>query len=114
MFKQEKAFTLVELLVGITISMLLMMSVGVFVSSGMAHMRLQAEILNTSTDIMSWYGLVQNILSSSEKLIVQYDSGALLKIQPKYDNGIYAFIWSKTLNSQYCKAGDTQDFEHLY
>ncbi len=114
MLKKQRAFTLVELIVGITLSMLLMMSVWVFVSSGMSHIKLQTDVLNESTDIMAWYTMSQKLFSSSEKVIWTYPSWVLLKVNPEYDNGTYAFLWSKSINSEYCKTGDTQSFNHIY
>jgi type II secretory pathway pseudopilin PulG len=51
MKQQKHAFTLIELIIGISISMILMVSIGVFITSGMKHITLQKSILDANNDV---------------------------------------------------------------
>ncbi len=111
-----KAFTLVELIVGITISMLLMVSVGVFVSSGMSNITLQKKVLDDnkqlSQDILY---LQKNILNSKKYISLSPTNTWILLRQNKYyDKWWFSYIWVKEFDWEYCETGEITKTNHLF
>jgi hypothetical protein len=114
---QKIAFTLVELIVGITISMLLMVSVWIFVSTGMSNITLQTKILDdnkkTSSDILY---LQKNILNSKKYISNIWTNTWILLRQNKYfDKWWFSYIWVKEFDNYfYCWTGEIDKTNHLY
>ena len=109
-------FTLVELVVGITISMLLMVSIGIFVSSWLKNINLQKKVLddnsNTSSDIIF---LEKNILNSKKYISNIWSYTWILLRQNKYfDKWGFSYIWIKEFDKQYCQTWEITKTNHLY
>jgi prepilin-type N-terminal cleavage/methylation domain-containing protein len=56
-----RAFTLIELIISIAISMILMVSIGVFITSGMKHITVQKNILQNHGDTQEFLSEVEDI-----------------------------------------------------
>ncbi|MDQ7022809.1 MAG: prepilin-type N-terminal cleavage/methylation domain-containing protein [Candidatus Gracilibacteria bacterium] len=113
---KNKAFTLIELVVGITISMLLMVSVGIFVSTGMSNITLQTKIIDDnkqlSQDILY---LQKNILNSKKNIFpIGTATGILLRQNKYFDKGGFSYIGIKEFDEQYCGTGEITKTNHLY
>jgi len=114
--KNKRAFTLVELIVWITISMLLMVSVGVFVSTWMSNITLQKKVLEdnkkTSSDILY---LQKSILNSKQYISnIWTNTWILLKQNKYFDKGWFSYIWVKEFDWKYCSAWEITKTNHLY
>ena len=107
-------FTLVELIVGITISMLLMVSVGIFVSTWMSNITLQKKVLDdnkkTSSDILY---LQKNVLNS-KKYISTSLTWILLRQNKYFDKWWFSYIWVKEFDWIYCWTWEITKTNHLY
>ena len=79
---KKNAFSLVELVVGITISMILMVWVGIFVGGWISNLTLQEKVLNNISDfnsfskqLYSWFSRVDTsvpaILTNSWVILKQ-------------------------------------------
>lgn len=92
---QNKWFTLVELLVWISISMILMISVWALVSGWINNITRQEKTLQNSWDFSDFERKLNNIFSnidtSFEPKITS--SWVIIKINQNYDQGGFAYIW---------------------
>ena len=110
----KNAFTLVELLVGITISILLMTSIGVFVSTWMSNIVLQQKIVNNNQKFNTHISDIQEMFKSSQWLVGIYSSGVLLKTSQNFDRWGYSYIWTQEITDHYCQEPDTQNTQHVF
>jgi hypothetical protein len=101
----NKAFTLVELIVWVTISMLLMTSVWVLVSGGMQNILKQQKIMQKNslltTSVSDFYNGFDNI-SLSGGYIHNNSSGALFKINQNIQKWGFWYFWIISQDNQYC------------
>ena len=113
MKKLKIAFSLIELIVWITISMVLMVSVGIFISSWMQNIFSQQKILeNTSnfTEFSSTLLSTFNLISSWSFVPVNTSSGIIFKREQYYWEGWFSYVWTETLSWVYCES-DSEDPE---
>lgn len=101
----KKAFTLVELIVWITISMLLMVSIWVLVSSWMQNILKQQKIMDKnsllSETVSDFYNGFENI-SSSWWHIYSYESWAIFKIDQSINKWWFAYLGLTSQPNLYC------------
>ena len=103
--KKYKAFSLVELIVWITISMILMAWVWVFVSWWINNIVLQDKVIKNTADFrdfskeMLW--LFSRIDTRLEPKIITSTS-ALLKVNKSFDSIWVSFIWEENRDWYYC------------
>jgi type II secretory pathway pseudopilin PulG len=101
----NKAFTLVELIVWVTISMLLMTSVWVLVSGGMQNILKQQKIMQKNslltTSVSDFYNGFYNI-TLSWGYIHNNSSGALFKINQNIQKWGFWYFWIISQDDQYC------------
>jgi hypothetical protein len=101
----KKAFTLVELIVWVTISMLLMTSVWVLVSGGMHNILKQQKIMQKNslltTSVSDLYNGFDNI-TLSWGYIHDNSSGALFKINQNIQKWGFWYFWIISQEDQYC------------
>ena len=97
---QKKAVTLVELLVWITISMILMASVGVFLSSWLKNIFVQEKSIENLFSINDFFDKlntsIKNIKNKNEieiKNNSDFDSIIFRKKQD-YNNDWFTYIWT--------------------
>ena len=109
-------FTLVELVVGITISMLLMVSIGIFVSTWLKNINLQKKVLDDNSNISSdIIFLEKNILNSKKYISNIWSYTWILLRQNKYfDKWGFSYIWIKEFDKQYCQTWEITKTKHLY
>lgn len=110
---QKKAVTLVELLVWITISMILMASVGVFLSSWLKNIFVQEKSIENLFSINDFFDKlntsIKNIKNKNEieiKKSSDFDSIIFRKKQD-YNNDWFTYIW--TTKYDFCKTGQKNE-----
>lgn len=109
-------FTLVELLVGITISSLLMIGVSVLVSNGIQNITGQREIIKNSKSENSFYqDIIQKINTGDGKHFKKTGSWFLIKQKKDFSRGGFSYIGSKSLEWVYCTStgSDFQNQDHI-
>lgn len=114
----KQAFTLIELLVWITISMILMVSVSLFVSSGIQNILTQEKVLNNNPEFIGGmkqlHNSLKNIRTTNSFSWTFWSSGALFLTNKEYDRGWLTFIWEKSLSGIYCETdSEYSDTKHL-
>lgn len=117
MKKFIKAFTLVELIVWITISMLLMFSVSMFVSNGIKNITNQKSSLENDIKTKDFTKSLYDSLNSIDKTFaykIWWNDEVLLKVNKLYDKGWFLYIWSGNLDKYYCDSWSESDItNHL-
>ncbi len=119
MKKIIKAFTLIELVVWITISMMLMVSVGIFVNNWMANILTQQKVIKNTTELTEFTSKVHttiNLIQSWSTFPAQTSSWIIFKRNLNLWEWWFSYIW--TINSIddvngdwiYCDSGsDSED-----
>nr|MDD3720406.1 hypothetical protein [Candidatus Gracilibacteria bacterium] len=110
------AFSFIELIVGITISMILMLSVSLFVQDGIKNITNQKSSLQNDVKIKEFTKNIYETLSFANKSfkITNLNSGVLLKIDKNYDKGGFSYIGETVLNKFYCDSGsDSENTRHI-
>lgn len=99
----NKAFTLVELIVWITISMLLMVSVGILLSSWVQNILKQEKIISQSTNF--WENISQiykNFENIQWEHIYSSNNGILFRVKQNINTGGFWYLWSVEKTWEYC------------
>lgn len=81
MKKNRLAFTLIEILVWVSISVIIMISVGVFVTSGIKNITIQKSILNQESEYISLFQDVSEVFDSQFDVISYSQTGLLVKTE---------------------------------
>lgn len=105
------AFTLIELIVWITISMILMISVGLFMSSWMQNILKQQKVLENTdkfTDFSNNLHTSFNLIQSWSFAPVDTASWIIFKRWQNYWEGGFSYIWTEILDLVYCES-DSED-----
>lgn len=116
MKKEQKWFTLVELMVGITISSLLMIGVSVLVSNGIQNITGQREIIKNSKSENNFYlDIIQKINAGEKNQFKKTGSGFLMKQKKDFSKGWFSYIGTKYLTGAYCTStgSDFQNLNHV-
>jgi hypothetical protein len=114
----KKAFSLVELLVWIMISMILMVWVWVLVSGWINNIVTQDKILENTADFREFsknnLDLFSRINTRLEPKILS-STTALVKVWKNFDSLGVSFIWTQNLDSFYCSGIDVDSSitEHM-
>lgn len=116
LYKNILWFTLVELVVGITISMLLMVSVGIFVSTWMSNITLQTKILDDNEKNSYDFLYLSKTLNYSKWQISSiWTATWLLLRQNKYfDKWWFSYIWVWEFDKKYCESWVISKTNHLF
>jgi len=111
----KNAFTLVEMIVGITISILLMTSIWVFVSSGMNNITLQKKVLDDNKEFSHDMLYLQKKIGSAIQYISNIWSytGILLKQNVYFDEWWWTYISVKQLDKQFCGTWEITKTNHI-
>lgn len=112
-----KAFTLIELIVWITISMLLMTSIWIFMSNGIGIINKQKKIIENSNDFVRYFSDIQDYLKRwiSWSPYHLTSSWAFFLTQQKYQNGGITYIGETTLSGAYCESdSEYSQTKHLF
>ncbi|MDD2907919.1 MAG: hypothetical protein PHH98_04730 [Candidatus Gracilibacteria bacterium] len=111
-------FSLIELIVGITISMVLMVSIGVFVSSGMQNIFLQQKSIENASALNDFasniYETIGSISDSGSLFFTS--SGVIFKRENIFDNGGFTYIGESNLDQYYCDDINSEDTDtkHIF
>ena len=101
----KKAFTLVEMIVWVTISMLLMTSVWILVSSVMQNVLKQQNIMSKNSrltqTVSEFYNNFNNI-SVDSWYIFSSNSWSIFKIDQNINKWGFGYFWQTTLTWEYC------------
>lgn len=118
MKRYNKAFTLVELIVGITISMILMFSVSIFVSNGIKNITSQKIIIENDAKTKQFTKSLYEILNIADKNFTSYNfwtTWILLKVNKNFDKWGFVFIWSGSFDKLYCSSwSESEITSHIY
>lgn len=117
MKKYIKAFTLVELIVWITISMLLMFSVSMFVSNGIKNITNQKSSLENDIKTKDFTKSLYDSLNSIDKTFaykIWSNNELLLKVNKLYDKWGFLYIWSWNLDKYYCDSWSESDITNHF
>ncbi len=106
-----KAFSLIELIVWITISMMLMVSIWVFVSSWMKNIFLQqknqelsSNLNEFTTDIYETFSNIQNSWS-----LHLTNSWVIFKRNRVFSDGWFTYVWNSEINKYFCDDMNSED-----
>ncbi len=111
-----RGFTLIELIVAVTISTVLMSSVMFFITSGIKNISIQKSTLENTKDqdmaIQQLYNAINGAENKSQ--LKTFSSGALVKIQKNLYTWGFMYIWEKQKRDYYCNSWSTiRDTNHL-
>lgn len=92
------AFTLIEILVWVSISVIIMISVWVFVTSGIKNITIQKSILNQESEYISLFDDLDDIFSNNFDIISSSNTGLFVKTEGfKFGKPLLYDFWIKTL-----------------
>ncbi len=113
---KKSAFTLVEMIVGITISILLMTSIWVFVSSWMSNITLQKKVLDDNKQTSSDMLYLQKKIQNSKQIIsnIWTNTWILLRQNKDFDEGWFSYIWVTEFDKAYCGSWEITKTNHVY
>lgn len=102
---KKQAFTLVELIVGITISMILMVWVGIFVGGGISNLTQQEKIIDNSSKFKDFENNLTSLFSriDTSSWFIQTSSWFIAKQYKEFDKWWFAYVWYETLSWVYCQ-----------
>jgi len=122
--KKNKAFTLIELVVWITVSMLLMVSVWIFVNNWMANILTQQKVIENTTNLTDFTSQIHssiNLIESWSIFPTKTLSWVLFKRNKEYWNWWFTYIWTtiSTTDSNwnwiYCESGsELTNTKHIF
>ena len=103
--KNGNGFTLVEMVVWVTISLLLMLSVSIFVSSGMENIFIQQKVLKNNNNFNNFTNQINLNLNylDNDKSIIMTSSGVIFKRSKYFSEWWFSYIWEEDLSWAYCK-----------
>jgi hypothetical protein len=107
-----KAFTLVEMVVSITISLLLLWALSMFLGSGLESVTFQRKSIEWIKENTLIYENIFNIVSWASNYKFSTSSWFIVKINRKNDKWWFAYIWEKNYHKTYCQTGNL-DTNHL-
>lgn len=107
MHTKKSWFSLIELIVGISISLVLMVWVGVFITSGMKHLTNQSLMVQMQGSIDNSLENIENIFATKNTQFFTWSQteGILLQTDTGLGEWLITFLWPKTV-SWYCGEDD--------
>lgn len=109
--KNKKAITLVELIVWISISMILMISIGIFASSWLSNIFLQEKNMWNLLDINDFSKKIKNNLDNIEKNEKILTDWIIFKRKTEYNLWWFSYIWTEEIDNFYC---ENQKTKHIF
>ncbi len=108
-----KAFSLVELVVGITISMILMTSIWIFVNSWMSNIFLQQKSLQNASNINNFVKNIYENFSSIENTkdykIFSGNDWIIFRAEQNLNTWWFTYIWINERDWYYCDDPESED-----
>lgn len=115
---KKLAFTLVELIVWITISMILMLWVGIFVGGWISNLTLQQKVLDNTSDFRFFSEELYNTFFRIDTYYTSpifTNSWILLKQNKEFDKWWFTYIWIENLSWSYCDSdSDFWNTNHIF
>lgn len=113
--KKSSAFTIIELIVWITISIILMISVSVFVSSWLKNIYVQQKVLEDNYETSFVFDDLKEIINNTQTwTFINCPIGTLcssssstwiiFKLEKSLSNWGFVYIWDKQLDNFYCQS----------
>jgi len=101
---KKRAFTLVEMMISISIFMILMVSVSLFVTQGIRNITFQKKVIDSFSLELNFFKKLQEYLNTGEKtsLLKTFSSGALLKIDKNLFSGWFMYVWEFSFSWKTC------------
>lgn len=109
----KKAFSLIELIVWITISMILMVSVGLFISNWMQSIFKQQLVLENTDHVTDFAWDINtsfNLIQTWSFIPVITWSGILFKRWINFSEWWFSYIWTELLDQVYCDSDSEDSF----
>lgn len=116
-FKNKiKGFSLIELIVWITISLLLMVSVWVFVTSWMQNIFIQQKSMQNVSNLNDFVSLLYDYFGhiSPDKNILFWDNKLIFKSKKNDDIWWFTYIWLESLENFFCKESSNNETNHIF
>lgn len=113
-YKKLRAFTFVELIIGMWLSVMLMLVVSLFVSDGISNVFKQKNNLDNLSELNN---LNINFIKNFEKIdssVFVNSTWALLKLNWWAWSNNFFYLWEKTYNNYYCSTWDYSNTKHLF
>ena len=111
-------FTLVEMIVWITISLILMLSVSMFVSSAIKNILIQQNVLENNDDFNDFINKIQinlNLINSWSFLPEKTSSWIIFKRSKYFSDWWFSYIWEETLSWVFCDSdSETPETKSLF
>lgn len=109
-----KAFSLIEIIVWITISVLLMVSIWVFVTSWMQNIFSQQKVMDESSKNNDFFSLLYEVINNIEdkNQLFYGEDFIVFKWKRNYDSWWFTYIWVEEKDSYYCL--DTLKEKHIF
>lgn len=115
--KKIKAFSLVELIVAVSISIMVMASVWVFVSSGLKNIFLQKNSISNSIEINYFSDKIyENFDNIKNSWSIAFNSSWILFERKKsFGNWWFSYIWVSDIDNLYCDDdSDSPTTKHIF
>ncbi len=107
---QKQAFTLVELIVGVMISMILMVGIGVLVSGGINNLVLQEKVMKNTSHFIDFSKDLNELFFRIDTNFKPKDTitwtSTLVKVKQNYDKIWVSYIWEIEKDWVYCSWTD--------
>lgn len=113
----SKAFTLVEIIVWITISIILMTSISVFVSSWLSNINIQQKLLEDNYNSSFFFDDLENLPNSTSNWLPIFSntsSWVLLKLNKNLWKWWFVFVWKKEFDKLFCKDSENTKTNHIF
>lgn len=109
------AFTLVELLVSISLAIVLMTSISLFVTDWVKNITLQKNIVDNNWDFNDFKSVFSDNLNSLNKYATWFTNStwALFKANRNYSKWGFTYIWEQNFTWTYCSWTDNDSTKHL-
>ena len=102
---KTNAFTLVEMIVWITVSMILMVSVGIFISGWIKSITIQEKLIESSSDFRGFSVSMNNMFSriNIKSWAILTNSGVILRQYKEFNEGWFSYVWFDIIPESYCE-----------
>lgn len=113
--KNKSAFTLVELLVSISLTIILMLSITMFVTDWVKNIVTQEAIVSNNSDFTDFKYTFLDNLSSTNKYLTWFTNStwALFRADKNFSKWWFTYIWSQYFTWIYCSWTDNDSTNHF-
>ncbi len=113
--RKKNAFTLVELLVSVSLAIVLMTSISLFVTDWVKNITQQKNIVDNNSEFFSFEAAFFEAFNSTNKYLMGFinPNWALFKIDKNYSAGWFTYIWEQAFTWLYCSWTDNDMTNHF-